>query len=78
MNLFQICYKEGAKNVFRKYKDMMVQLTTFEDDVFTAWNLSISKKISQSLNRSLLCRDADTGTLRVNFSRDLSSLLREV
>ena len=56
----------------------MAQLATFEDEVFNAWNLSISKKIIQSLNRSLLCRDQDGGTLRVNFSRDLSSLLREV
>jgi hypothetical protein len=47
----QICYKEGAKNVFRKYKDMMMQLSAFEDEVFNAWNLSICKKISLSLNR---------------------------
>ena len=33
---------------------MMVQLTAFEDEVFNAWNLSISKKITQSLNRYFL------------------------
>lgn len=46
-----ICYKDGAKHVFRKYKDMMAQLTNYEDEVFNAWNTSISKKIAQSLNR---------------------------
>ena len=29
-----ICYREGAKVVFIKYKEMMQLLQTFEDDVF--------------------------------------------
>ena len=73
-----ICYREGAKLVFKKYKDTMGQLTTYEDDVFQMWNLGISKKLVQSLNRSLLIRNTDKGTLKVNFARELSSLLREV
>jgi dynein heavy chain len=73
-----ICYKAGAKMVFRKYKDMMNLLTIYEDDVFHVWNLSISKKMTQSLNRSLILRDEIKGILRVNFGRDLSSILREV
>ena len=56
----------------------MGQLTTYEDDVFQMWNLGISKKLVQSLNRSLLIRNTDKGTLKVNFARELSSLLREV
>ena len=74
-----ICYREGAKQVFRKYKETMGLLAAFEDEVFQMWNLSISKKMSQSLNRSLIVRDnSEKSTLRVNFARDLSSLLREV
>ena len=73
-----ICYREGAKLVFKKYKETMGQLTTYEDDVFQMWNLGISKKMMQSLNRSLIIRNDDKGTLKVNFARELSSLLREV
>ena len=73
-----ICYKEGAKAVFRKYKEMMGLLNTFEDKVFEDWNQSITKKISQSLSRSLILRDENRGILRVNFGRDLGSILREV
>ena len=73
-----ICYREGAKLVFKKYKETMGQLITYEDDVFQMWNLGISKKMTQSLNRSLIIRNTDKGTLKVNFARELSSLLREV
>ena len=73
-----ICYREGAKLVFKKYKETMGQLTTYEDDVFQMWNLGISKKMMQSLNRSLIVRNDDKGTLKVNFARELTSLLREV
>ena len=29
-----VCFKEDAKLVFIKYKEMMALLSTFEDDVF--------------------------------------------
>ena len=73
-----ICYKATAKMVFGKHKEMMGLLSAFEDDVFKKWNESISKKIAQSLNRSLIYRDENKGILRVNFGRDLGSILREV
>ena len=74
-----ICYKDEAKMVFIKYKEMMNLLTKYEDDVFNKWNESITKKITQSLNRSLIYRDDNRGgILRVNFGRDLGSILREV
>ena len=73
-----ICFKDGAKNVFIKYKDLMSLLTTFEDDVFMKWNQSITKKINLSLSKSLLYRDIKKGVLRVNFGKDLGAMLREV
>ena len=73
-----ICFKDGAKNVFIKYKDLMSLLTTFEDDVFLKWNQSITKKINLSLSKSLLYRDTKKGVLRVNFGKDLGAMLREV
>ena len=41
------------------------------------WHLSISKKMTQSLNRPLIVRDQEHGTIRVNLGRDLMSVLRE-
>ena len=73
-----ICYREGAKLVFKKYKEMMHLLNAYEEEIFQKWNVSISKKMTQSLNRSLIVRDSERGTLRVNFSRDLMSVLKEV
>ena len=73
-----ICYREGAKMVFRKYKETMGLLTAYEDEVFQMWNLGISKKVTQSLKKSLIIRDTEKGTLRVNFASELNSLLREV
>ena len=73
-----ICYREGAKMVFRKYKEVMQLLVAFEEEIFQMWNLSITKKMTQSLNRSLILRDTEKNTLRVNFGRDVMSVLREV
>ena len=57
---------------------MMNLLTNFQDEIFQMWNLGITKKMTQSLSRSLILRDDFNGTLRVNFGRDLSAILREV
>ena len=53
-----ICYREGAKLVFKKYKEMMHLLAAYEEEIFQKWNVSISKKMTQSLSRSLVVRDA--------------------
>lgn len=73
-----ICYREGAKVVFRKYKEMMATLSAHEDDIFQKWNQSITKKMEQSLGKPLIVREEDGELLRVNFSKDLMSVLREV
>ena len=56
---------------------MMQLLQSFEEDCFQMWHLSISKKMTQSLNRPLIVRDQEHGTIRVNLGRDLMSVLRE-
>ena len=43
-----------------------------------AWNESITNKLKEGLQRYLIIRDPETRVIRVNFSYDLSSLLREV
>ena len=55
---------------------MNKKLTYYEEDVFMNWYSSISNKVADSLNKTLIIRKEDT--IRVNFSYDLSSLLREV
>ena len=55
---------------------MNKKLTYYEEDVFMNWYSSISNKVADSLNKTLIVRKEDT--IRVNFSYDLSSLLREV
>ena len=60
---------------------MMHLLAAYEEEIFQKWNVSISKKMTQSLSRSLVVRQdvaCEKGTLRVNFSRDLMSVLKEV
>ena len=56
---------------------MMGLLNSYEDEVFQLWNLSISKKMTNSLNKSLVTREEDN-VLRVNFGKDLMAVLREV
>jgi len=57
---------------------MTTLLSTFENDVFQKWNTGISRKMTQSLNRSLILRDEKERTLRVNIGKELMSVLREV
>ena len=73
-----ICYKEGAKVVLKKYKDIMDKLYVYEEEIFELWNRSISTRISQNLNRPLVLRDSSRGTIKVNLSREIVSLLRDV
>ena len=73
-----ICYKESSKIVLKKYKDIMEKLYVYEEEIFELWNRSISSRISQNLNRPLVLRDTSRGTIKVNLSREIVSLLRDV
>ena len=73
-----ICYKESSKVVLRKYGDIMDKLHVYEEEIFELWSRSISTRISQNLNRPLVLRDSAKGTIKVNLSREIVSLLRDV
>ena len=73
-----ICYSEGANLVFRKYKEMIALLDSYDEEVFKNWTLSAEKKTLEGLNRPLIIRDEKDGTLKVNFGRDTFSILTEV
>ncbi len=73
-----VCFRPAAKAMFTKYKEMKRLLDVYEESVFKAWRDSITEKITEGLQRHLLKRDPESGSLRNNFSDDLRSLLREV
>jgi hypothetical protein len=56
----------------------MSLISDFEEKVFKDWSDSLTEKISDSLEQSLIIRDQNEGTLKVNFGGELTSLLREV
>ena len=53
-------------------------ISDFEEQVFRDWSDSLTEKISDSLEQSLIVRCQTEGTLKVNFGGELTSLLREV
>ncbi len=61
-----------------KYKETLQLLTDYEDSVFDSWHKSITGKVQDSLKKPLVTREENGKILRVNFSLELSSLLREV
>ena len=64
--------------MFRKYKELQKDLDVYDQEVYDAWNSTIVNKVKDGLLNNLITRDPDNGFLRVHFSDDLSSLLREV
>ena len=64
--------------MFRKFKETMNLISDFEEQVFRDWSDSLTEKISDSLEQSLIVRCQTEGTLKVNFGGELTSLLREV
>ena len=64
--------------MFKKYKELQKDLDVYDLEVYDAWNSTIVDKVKDGLLKHLIRRDPESGALRVNFSNDLSSLLREV
>ena len=73
-----ICYSPGADVVFKKYKKLNAYLTSYEDDVFKTWATYAETKSLDGLERPLLIRSSDKGTLKVNFGKDTMAILMEV
>ena len=73
-----ICYSPGADLVFKKYKKLSANLSAYEDEVFKQWAVLAEKTSLDGLERPLLVRSANKGTMRVNFGRDTMAILVEV
>ncbi|XP_078721925.1 dynein axonemal heavy chain 11 [Lampetra fluviatilis] len=69
---------EEARVAFDKYEEMMALLARHEDDAFAQWERGVDEVCRFSLDRPLLLRLHGDGSLRVNFSSQLSAVLREV
>ena len=73
-----VCASTEAELIIEKYKEMVCLLYSYEEEVFRNWAASADKKTGEGLNRPLLVREGMKATLKVNFGRDLLSILHEV
>ncbi|NXE96762.1 DYH17 protein, partial [Menura novaehollandiae] len=67
-----------AELVSRKYEEMMGLLQAYSKKVYGEWASGAGQDCHFSLEQPLLQRDPDSALLSVNFSRELSAVLREV
>ena len=65
-------------SVHSNVKELQKELDVYDQEVYEAWNSTIVNKVKDGLLNNLITRDPENGFLRVHFSEDLSSLLREV
>ncbi|NWW79259.1 DYH17 protein, partial [Climacteris rufus] len=67
-----------AELVSGKYEEMMGLLQGYSKRVYEEWARGPGQECHFSLEQPLLQRDPDSALLSVNFSRELSAVLREV
>ena len=67
-----------SREMLAKYKDTLQLLTEYEAGVYDSWHSTITGQVEDSLMKPLLIREEEGEILRVNFSLELMSLLREV
>mgnify|MGYP001374252342 CR=1 FL=1 len=73
-----ICYSSGAEHIFKKYKEMIADISTHESSIFENWSIKIERRKEEELEIPLIIRIPETGTIHVNFSRGTLTLLNEV
>uniref|UniRef100_A0A8C5IYP6 Dynein axonemal heavy chain 17 n=1 Tax=Junco hyemalis TaxID=40217 RepID=A0A8C5IYP6_JUNHY len=67
-----------AELVSGKYEEMMGLLQSYSRRIYEEWASGPGKDCHFSLEQPLLQRDPESGFLSVNFSKELSAVLREV
>ncbi|NXJ22597.1 DYH17 protein, partial [Dicrurus megarhynchus] len=67
-----------AELVSGKYEEMMGLLQRYSKRIYEEWASGPGEECHFSLEQPLLQRDPESGLLSVNFSRELSAVLREV
>ncbi|NWV92100.1 DYH17 protein, partial [Machaerirhynchus nigripectus] len=67
-----------AESVSGKYEEMMGMLQSYSKRIYEEWASGPGQECHFSLEQPLLQRDPESALLSVNFSRELSAVLREV
>ncbi|NWU29126.1 DYH17 protein, partial [Dyaphorophyia castanea] len=67
-----------AEAVSGKYEEMMGMLRSYSKRIYEEWASGPGQECHFSLEQPLLQRDPESALLSVNFSRELSAVLREV
>ena len=73
-----ICYSSGAEHVFKIYKELNSDISTYEGNIFNNWSIKTKKKKEEELEIPLIIRCQESGTIEVNFSSGTLTLLNEV
>lgn len=68
----------AALRLIERYEELMRLLNIFEQEVFEEWVRSVPDQIEQNLRKTLIERNSETRTLRLNFHPQLFAILREV
>nr|XP_031541762.1 dynein heavy chain 17, axonemal [Vicugna pacos] len=67
-----------AKLIYQKYDEMMELLRSYRERIYQQWVAGVDQDCHFNLGQPLIQRDPVTGLIRVNFSKALVAVLREV
>nr|KAF6455671.1 dynein axonemal heavy chain 17 [Rousettus aegyptiacus] len=67
-----------AKLIYQKYDEMMDLLRKYREKIFQDWVAGVDQDCDFNLGQPLIQRDRGTNLVRVNFSKALVAVLREV
>ncbi|KAB0366479.1 hypothetical protein FD754_010635 [Muntiacus muntjak] len=67
-----------AKLIYQKYDEMMELLRSYRERIYQQWVAGVDKDCHFNLGQPLIQRDPVTNLIRVNFSKALVAVLREV
>ncbi|KAJ7315905.1 hypothetical protein JRQ81_002067 [Phrynocephalus forsythii] len=67
-----------AKLIYGKYEEMIRLLKGYRERIYEEWISRVDKDCQFNLEQPLIQRDPETNLIRVNFSKELVAVLREV
>ncbi|XP_037350847.1 dynein axonemal heavy chain 17 isoform X1 [Talpa occidentalis] len=67
-----------AELIYQKHDEMMGLLRSYREDIYRQWVARVDEDCRFNLGQPLIQRDPTTSLIRVNFSRELVAVLREV
>ncbi|KAH0629389.1 hypothetical protein JD844_011440 [Phrynosoma platyrhinos] len=73
-----IMVSSDAKLIYGKYDEMIRLLQGYREQIYEEWIKRVDRDCQFNLEQPLIQRDPKTNLIRVNFSRELVAVLREV